>query len=167
MTERGRRGKGEITTRANGEKAIKTTVSDLNAFYHNPPREELQTAIAFALRRTGELVAEPMLMSELQMLGCSTKEAETILRLVDALAGMDADWVAQLQRGLKLGLSQTLEQVNQMVDAEDDPKEKQRLLDLRLRVYGQFQKLMPTQHEVTAKRDPADVIIQTYGAGDE
>jgi|VirMetMinimDraft_7_1064189.scaffolds.fasta_scaffold14302_5 hypothetical protein len=167
MTERkGARGRGKITE-TDGELEVKTTPKELASFFHNPPREELREAIAFALRRTGEMANEVQLMSELQIIGCTVKEAEAIIRLVAALAGMDEDWVAQLQRGLKLGLSQTLEQVNGLIAAETDPKEKQRLIDLRLKVYNQLQKMLPAQHEVTAKRDPAEVIIQTYGAGDE
>jgi len=167
MTERGKRNKGEITRREGGEVAVKARHQELGAFFHQPPREELKEAIAFALRRTGEMTSEVMLMSELQILGCTAKEAESIIRLVDALAGMDADWIEQLQRGLKLGLSQTLEQVNAMVDLEHDPKEKQRLIDLRLKVYSQLQKMLPAQHEVTAKRDPQDVILNTYGQSDD
>ena len=166
---KGKKGRGEITVRDDGAVAVKAQNSDLFSFYRNPPKPEIKDAIGYAVRRTAEMASETQIKMELQMAwsDLTLGEVDGVLGVVNALAGMDTDWVTGLHRSLKLGLGATLEQVNELIEAETDPKERARLLDLRLKVFGQVQKLLPTQHEVTAKRDPKDVILNTYGQPDD
>ena len=140
-----------------------------NAFIRRLAKPEVQKGIEFSLRRMGELTTLGMIKMELQQAGLTARDADVCLEAARNIVAMDPDWIEELTAGIRIGISQTLEQLSQMETRADNDKERRDILAMKLKAYEGMRRLMPEKVDMSIKEgDNVDgVIFDTYKVAPE
>ena len=144
-------------------------VKKSNSFIRRLARPQVQKGIEFSLRRIGELTPLGIIKMELQQAGLTARDADVCLEAARNIVAMDHDWIEQLTAGIRIGISQTLEQLSEMEARADNDKERRDILAMKLKAYEGMRRLMPEKVDMSIKEgDSVDgVIFDTYKVASE
>jgi len=130
---------------------------------------KVQPGIEFALRRMGELAGLNSIKVELRRSGMTPEQADIALEAARYIASMDDDWIEEITSHIKLGISQTIQQLGEMQDRVDNDKEKRQIMAMKLKCYEGMRRLLPEKIDLNIKETESieQVIFDTYTVDDE
>ena len=85
------------------------------------------------------------------------------------LTSMDENWTDEIVQAVRIGVSQTLTQLNEMIDRAENDREKREVMAMKLKAYEAIRKLLPEKVDLTVqeKENVEQVIFEVYDVSDE
>ena len=147
------------------KKALKNTRSFLDRLAD----KKVQPGIEYAMRRFSELAPPGIIKVELQASGLSTHQSDIALEAARYLANLDENWTEEIVMAVRLGVSQTLQQLTEMNERAENDKEKREIMAMKLKAYEAIRKLLPEKVDLTIqeKETVEQVIFEVYDVDEE
>lgn len=143
--------------------------AQLNKYLSRLADPKVQPGIEYSMRRFSELASPGIIKCELQASGLTTKQADVALEAARYLTSMDENWTDEIVQAVRIGVSQTLTQLNEMIDRAENDREKREVMAMKLKAYEAIRKLLPEKVDLTVqeKENVEQVIFEVYDVSDE
>lgn len=144
-------------------------VTDNENFLKRLANPKIQPGIEFSLRRMGELAGLTSIKLELRQSGLTNEQADIALEAARHIAAMDENWIEEITAHIRLGISQTIQQLSEMHNRAEKDSEKRQIMAMKLKCYDGMRKLLPEKIDLNIKETETveQVIFDTYAVDDE